>query len=152
MDRRTLLRSFGTAAVALAAGCSSSGGGDTPTATPTPPDREFPYTAASPSRNVEPRDFGLTNRAPQEYEVSARITEQGTDTTVLARTVTLSGDSEQDFEDIIGKIGTYVIDIDLAVGTSKRYEWPIDESTGDAAITIAEGDSPTDPVLWYSID
>ncbi len=152
MNRRSLLRTVGTAAVALAAGCTGSGGGDTPTATPTPPDREFPYTAASPSQNVDPRDFGLNNRAPQEYEVSVRITEQGTETTVLARTVTLSGDSEQDFEDLIGKIGTYVIDIDLAVGTSKQYEWPIDESGGDAAVTIAEGDSPTDPVLWYSID
>ncbi|MFB6359968.1 MAG: hypothetical protein ABEH59_01450 [Halobacteriales archaeon] len=152
MKRRSLLRSIGPAAVALAAGCTGSGGGDTPTATPTPPAREFPYTAASPSQNVDPRDFGLNNRAPQEYEVSVRITEKDTETTVLARTVTLAGDSEQDFEDIIGKIGTYVIHIDLAVGTSKRYEWPIDESSGDAAVTIAEGDSPTDPVLWYSIE
>lgn len=152
MDRRAFLQYLGTTSLALAAGCTGSGGGDTPTATPTPPDREFPYTATSPSRNVKPRDFGLNNRAPQEYEVSVSITEQGTDTTVLARTVTLGGEEEHDFEDIIGKVGTYVIDIELRVGTDKRYEWPIDESNGDAAVTIAEGGTPTDPVLWYTID
>lgn len=147
MRRRQLL---GTAAAFLA-GCTGGRGSDTPTATPTPIPREFPYTAASPGANVNPRSLSVNNRTARDHQATVRLTDIETGRTVLERTVPVDGESEHTFEDVIGKVGTYRIRFELAVGVSKRYEWPIDESHGDAGITIAKGETPTQPVVWFSI-
>lgn len=147
MRRRQLL---GTAAAFLA-GCTGGGGSNTPTTTPTPIPREFPYTAASPGEVVDPRSFTLDNRTEQSYEATVRITHPDAGAMVLERTVTVEGDEEHAFEDIIGSAGTYRINLVLAVGTEKRYKWPIDEEHGDARVTFAEGDSPVEPILWFTI-
>lgn len=146
-----MLAALGTAVVGWTAGCTGSGGGGTPTGTPTPPDRDFPYTARSPSANVNPRDLTLDNRTPRERQADVTVTDIDAERTVLERSVTLEGDGEYTFDDVIGKVGTYGIRFSLAAGTRKRYEWPIDESNGDARITIAEGERPTEPVLWFTI-
>jgi len=151
MRRRVLLRAIGSGSLVGIAGCAGTGNGSTPTATPTPPDREFPYTAQSPAENVRPRDLTVDNGTKQEYDVSITITDTGAGQTVLERSISLTGESEHTFEDIIGKTGTYRIKFELAVGTSKRYEWPIDDTHGGGHIAIQEGDSPTDPIVWFSI-
>lgn len=150
MRRRQLLKATAPA-LAIQAGCLGGGGPSTPTATATPVQREFPYTAASPEANVAPRTLTLNNRTPNEYDATVRLIDPEADVRVMDRTVTIPGEQEHVFEDVIGKIGEYVIRFSLAVGVEKRYEWPIDEAHGDASITIAEGDSPVEPVVWYSI-
>lgn len=126
MDGRTVLRSLGATSLVAVAGCTDSSGSDTPTATPTPPDREFSYTVASPTQNVDPRDFELNNRTDPEWDVTVTISEKEADTTVLERRVILEGESEHPFDDIIGENGTYPIDIELTIGTSNQYGGPIE--------------------------
>lgn len=150
MRRRQLLKATAPA-LAVQAGCLGGGGPSTPTATATPIQREFPYTAATPEANVAPRTLTLYNRTPNEYDATVRLIDPEAGVTVLDRSVTVPGDSEHPFEEIIAKPGEYVIRFSLAVGVEKRYEWPIDEAHGDASITIAEGDSPVEPIIWYSI-
>lgn len=151
MRRRSLLRSLALIGGASLAGCTGSGGGDTPSPTPTAPEREFPYTAEAEEQNVRPRDLTIGNNTKQEYEASLSLADLEADRTVLERAFTLGGESEETFEDIIGKKGTYEIRFELAVGTSKRYEWPIDEDHGDSYLAVREGETPTDPVVIYSI-
>ncbi|MFB6360408.1 MAG: hypothetical protein ABEH59_03705 [Halobacteriales archaeon] len=151
MRRRSLLASLGGLGVASLSGCTGSGGEDTASPTPTPPEREFPYTADAEEQNVRPRDLTVDNGTKQEYEVSLAISDLEVDRTVMKRTFTLPGETERTFEDLIGKINTYAVRLELAVGTTKRYEWPIDEDHGDAHLAIQEGETPTDPVVWFSI-
>ena len=108
-------------------------------------------TATASDANLRPRSLSINNRTPNEYDVSVRIIDPDADVTVMDRTLTLSGETDHDFEDLIARPGEYVIRFSLGVGVEKRYEWPIDEANGDAGITIAEGDSPVDPVIWFSI-
>jgi hypothetical protein len=151
LHRRSLLASLGAVGIVAVAGCTASGGEDTPSPTPTRPEREFPHTAASEEQNVRPRDLTVDNGAKQEYEVSLSITDLDAERTVLEREFTLPGETEETFEDIIGKKGTYGIQFELAVGTSKRYEWPIDEDHGDSHIAVREGETPTDPAVFHSV-
>ncbi len=151
MRRRSLLASLGGVGIVTVAGCTGSGSGDTPSSTPTRPEREFPYTADSEEQNVRPRDLTVDNGTKQEHEVSLSITDLDAERTVLEREFTLPGETEETLEDIIGKKGTYGIQFELAVGTSKRYEWPIDEDHGDSYLAVREGETPTDPVVFYSI-
>lgn len=151
MRRRSLLSACGTALLVGGAGCLGSGGSGTPTGTPTPVAREFPYTAASPDANVDPRNLEISNRTQRDYDATVTITDTEAETTVLERTVSIAGESDHTFEDIIGKKGKYVISLQLAVGLSKDYRWPIDEQHGDADLSIAEGEQPNQPVVWFSV-
>lgn len=152
VQRRGFLTGITAVWLAGLAGCIGSDGQNTPTGTPTPPAREFPYTAQSSEDNVSPRDLKLDNGTGEVYEASVGIRDIDAERIVLERTVTLDGGTDHSFEDIIGKTGTYAIHFELAVGTTKRYEWPIDGSHGDAGIWIREGERPTEPVVWYTIE
>lgn len=148
--RRRILQWTASAGLVSLAGCSS--GEPTETATPTPVN-EIPYTSEDPEQNVGPnRVLTIENNARRDYELTIFLTDTDTGDTFFRRTVTVESGSSPQFHDLMSKAGVYMVQFEFDLGFTKEYEWPVDDEHGNGGLAILEGDTPTDPVVFFNIE
>lgn len=150
--RRTVLLAAGTGGLGLLAGCTGGGDtGSTETATPPPETAAVPYTSTDDDQNTAlVRDLRVWNNTERDQRLTISLTELATGTRFYRRTVTIESKTEPRFRDLIAKKGVYEFRLDLEVGMSKTFEWPVDDAHGNARAVV--GGDPVDPTITFRVE
>lgn len=146
-------RSFLLGAVAMLAGCSSTGADDdgrtvnpalraTPTASPTPTPEPTAHGAGDADALDRPRSVVVSNRLVRSERVTLRIEDGETD--VLSRTVSVPPAGRTVLPDVLGAARPYTVHVRTADNRRRTIEWAPGPGGDDLGIDLDGGVSVRD--------